>query len=94
MQSKKLLLSTFAVIILLGLSALMTGVHYLANIAGFISGVGFLLVFFKDPPKEERTEAEIAAENEFKKKWYMVFAIGLLFSILFGSFWNDEFGNM
>jgi len=85
----RLLLITYAVIILLGVTALLTEIHYLANIAGFISAVGFLVVFFKDRPDEE-TEQEI----KLRKYWYIVFATGIIFSLIFGSFWNDHMGNM
>jgi len=83
------ILFTYAVILALGVTAMLTELHYLANIAGFISAVGFMLVFFKDRPDQE-TEYEI----KIRKYWYAVFATGIFFSILFGSFWNDHMGNM
>lgn len=93
MHSNKRLLGSYAFILALGITSLATGVHYYANIAGFFSAIGFMLVFFKDP-KEDISEAELAAENAMKKKWYIVFATGLLFSLILGTFWNDELGNM
>jgi len=85
----RLLLITYAVILLLGIGAMLSGIHYLANIAGFISAIGFLLIFFKDRPEEE-TEAQI----KMRRYWYAVFATGIFFSIIFGSFWNNHMGNM
>ncbi|WP_319381594.1 hypothetical protein [Thiomicrorhabdus sp.] len=83
------LLITFAVILALAVAAMTTGIHYFANIGGFISAIGFMLVFFKDRP-----EAESEEERRTRRNWYIVFAIGLFFSLLFGSFWNDHMGNM
>lgn len=85
----RLLLMTYAVILILGITAMLTGLHYLANIAGFISAVGFMVVFFKDRPDEE-TEFQI----RMRRYWYIVFATGIIFSLIFGSFWNDHMGNM
>ncbi|WEJ63407.1 hypothetical protein [Thiomicrorhabdus lithotrophica] len=85
----RLLLITYAVILLLGIGAMLSGIHYLANIAGFISAIGFMLVFFKDRPEEE-TETQI----KMRRYWYAVFATGIFFSIIFGSFWNNHMGNM
>ena len=85
----RLLLITYAVILLLGIGAMLSGIHYLANIAGFISAIGFMLIFFKDRPEEE-TEMQI----KMRRYWYAVFATGIFFSIIFGSFWNNHMGNM
>lgn len=89
------ILITYLVIITLGITAMLTQIHYLANIAGFISAVGFMLVFFKDRPEEkDMSEAELAQAQKMRKYWYITFATGIFFSMLFGSFWNDEMGNM
>lgn len=93
MKSMKLLIAVYSVILLLGISSLITKVHYFANIAGFIAAIGFLLVFFKDTGDNE-TEAEQAETRKYKRYWYIVFGTGIFFSILFGSFWNDQMGNM
>lgn len=85
----RLLLITYAVILTLGVSAMLFDVHYLANIAGFISAVGFMLVFFKDRPEEETEQ-----QQRMRKYWYIVFATGIFFSLIFGSFWNNHMGNM
>ncbi|CAN8140600.1 hypothetical protein J3998_11085 [Thiomicrorhabdus sp. 6S2-11] len=85
----KLLLASYAVILSLGIISLITGNHYFANIAGFLSAIGFMLVFFKDRPEEE-TEQQI----KMRRYWYLVFATGIFFSLLFGSFWNTHMGNM
>lgn len=85
----RLMLIVYLIILLLGISAMVTGIHYLANVAGFISAIGFLAVFFKDRPATE-------SEQDIKQRryWYIVFATGLIFSLIFGSFWNDHIGNM
>ncbi len=85
----RLLLIVYSLILILGITSMFTGIHYLANIAGFISAIGLLLVFFKDRPEEES-----AAEVKIRRYWYVVFATGLFFSLLFGSFWNSQMGNM
>lgn len=85
----RLMLVVYAIILTLGISAMLTDIHYLANIAGFISAIGFMLVFFKDRPE---TETEL--DKKRRKYWYLVFATGIFFSIIFGSFWNDHMGNM
>ena len=85
----RLLLIVYSLILILGITSMLTGIHYLANIAGFISAIGLLLVFFKDRPEEES-----AVEVKIRRYWYVVFATGLFFSLLFGSFWNNQMGNM
>ena len=89
MHNMRLLLITYAIILILGISAMLTDIHYLANIAGFISAIGLLLVFFKD-----RADEESPQEVKMRRYWYAVFATGIFFSIIFGSFWNDHMGNM
>ncbi len=83
------LLITYAIILSLGVAAMLTGIHYLANVAGFISAVGFMIIFFKDRPDEETEE-----QKKRRAYWYFVFGTGLFFSLLFGSFWNSHMGNM
>lgn len=91
----KNILITYLIILTLGIAAMATGIHYLANIAGFISAIGFMVVFFKDRPDEETTSAdEIEKDNRLRRYWYIVFATGIFFSLIFGSFWNSEMGNM
>ena len=85
----RLLLITYAVILTLGVAAMISEIHYLANIAGFISAIGLMLIFFKDRPDEE-SEFEI----KMRRYWYAVFATGIFFSLIFGSFWNNHMGNM
>ncbi|WP_321276233.1 hypothetical protein [Thiomicrorhabdus indica] len=85
----KLLLLTYGVILALGITSMLSGVHYLANIAGFISAIGFLLVFFKDRPEDEPDSAK-----RHRRYWYIVFATGIFFSLIFGSLWNTHMGNM
>lgn len=83
------ILITYAVILTLGIASMLTGNHYLANIAGFISAVGFMLVYFKDRADDETENAK-----KLRKYWYLVFATGIFFSLVFGSFWNSHMGNM
>ncbi|WP_029407216.1 hypothetical protein [Thiomicrorhabdus sp. Milos-T2] len=85
----RLLLVTYAVILILGITAMLTGLYHLANIAGFISAVGFMIVFFKDRPDEE-PEMQV----KMRRYWYVVFATGIIFSLIFGSLWNNHMGNM
>jgi len=83
------LLFTYAVILLLGVATLLSGIHYFANIAGFIGAIGLMYVFFKDRPDEE-TEAQL----KMRKYWYIVFGFGLFFSLVLGSLWNNKMGGM
>ncbi|WP_321324240.1 hypothetical protein [Thiomicrorhabdus sp.] len=85
----RLILITYAVILFLGITAMLTDWYYLANIAGFISAVGFMVVFFKDRPDEESEYA-----IKMRRYWYVVFATGIFFSLIFGSLWNNQMGNM
>ena len=85
----RLLLIVYSIILILGVTAMVSGIHYLANIAGFISAIGLMFVFFKDRPEEE-TEFEL----KMRRYWYIVFATGIFFSLIFGSFWNNQMGNM
>lgn len=85
----RLLLIVYGIILILGVSAMFWGIHYLANIAGFISAIGLMLIFFKDRPDKESL-----LEVKMRRYWYIVFATGIFFSIIFGSFWNDSMGNM
>lgn len=91
--SIKAVLTVYAIILVLGIFSIVTDIHYAANIAGFIASIGFLVVFFKDPQKNPSAEEQLKIVK-FKKYWYMVFATGLLFSLIFGSFWNNQMGGM
>ncbi|QKI89520.1 hypothetical protein [Thiomicrorhabdus xiamenensis] len=83
------LLATYAGILMLGIASLLTQNHYFANIAGFISAIGFMIIFFKDRPENESDSAK-----KMRRYWYIVFATGIFFSLIFGSFWNTHMGNM
>jgi len=83
------LLITYSVILLLGITSLLTGIHYFANIAGFIGAIGLMYVFFKDRPDEE-SEAEI----KMRRYWYIALGFGIFFSLLLGSLWNNKMGGM
>jgi hypothetical protein len=87
--SMRALLFTYAVILLLGVATLLSGIHYFANIAGFIGAIGLMYVFFKDRPDEE-TESEIKR----RRYWYIVLGFGIFFSLILGSLWNNKMGGM
>lgn len=89
------ILITYTAILALGVTSLLTGIHYFANIAGFIGAIGFLLVFFKDRDEEkEFDDAQLAEAEKRRKYWYIVFGTGIFFSLLLGSLWNHQMGNM
>lgn len=85
----KALLFTYAVILLLGATSLFSGIHYFANIAGFIGAVGLMAIFFKDRPDEESEHAK-----KIRRYWYIVFGFGIFFSLILGSLWNNQMGGM
>ncbi len=85
----RILLITYSIILILGISAMMSGIHHLANVAGFIGAMSLLVVFFKD-----RSDHESEKEVKLRRYWYVVAGTGIFFSLLFGSFWNDHMGNM
>ena len=89
----KLLLMVFGIILLLSISAMLTQIHYFANVGGFIAAIGFMLVFFQDPQKN-LSEEESLNLVKFKKYWYFVFGFGFFFSFIFGSLWNNQMGGM
>ena len=93
MYSMKSILIVYAVILTLGILAITTNVHYYANVAGFISAVGFMLIFFKDPTTD-MNEEKMEHIQKMKKYWYVVFGTGIFFSLILGSFWNNHLGGM
>lgn len=89
------LIIVYAIILGLGISSMITGIHYFANIAGFISAMGFLLIFFKDQEDEANISPEkLALAKKLRQRWYIVFATGIFFSLIFGSLWNSQMGGM
>jgi hypothetical protein len=72
----------------------------LANIVGLASITGLLIFYFKQSePLPEQSETIIDKKinvltPEQKKQWYSLFIIGLIFSFIFGTFWNDSMGGM
>jgi hypothetical protein len=72
----------------------------LANIVGLASITGLLIFYFKQSePLPEQTDTPIdeqinAMTAEEKKQWYSLFIIGLIFSFIFGTFWNTSMGGM
>ena len=83
------LLIVFFTILTLGISSMVTGIIYFANLAGLISALGFMYIFFKDRPEDEPESEKLRRRN-----WYIVFFIGLLFALIYGSLWNDQMGGM
>jgi uncharacterized membrane protein YfcA len=59
-----------------------------ANLVGLAAITGLIIFIFKNP------EAEDTMPAETKKQWYALFIIGLIFSFIFGSFWNTSMGGM
>lgn len=57
-----------------------------ANIVGLGAITGLLIFIFKNPDAEETLTPEA------KRQWYALFIIGLIFSFIFGSFWNTSMG--
>lgn len=94
MQSMKLILITYGVILALGIASMVTKIHYFANVAGFIAAIGFMLVFFKDPVNEDENSEAAVKTATYKKYWYVVFGTGIFFSFIFGSLWNSQMGGM
>ena len=80
------LLITFAVVIMWGLIALFFNMPILANLEFIFGLTGFLLLYFKDFDPETASEKE----KTQRKRWLTVFAIAMLFGLLFGSLWNSE----
>lgn len=85
----RLIILSYTIILGLGIGAFVTGVHFLANIGGFLSAIGLMAIFFKDRP-----ENETEYDRKIRKYWYIVFATGIIFSLIFGSLWNTHMGNM
>ncbi len=83
------LLIVFIVILALGLTSAATGIVFFANVAGLIAALGFMYLYFKDRPEDESE-----AEKLRRRNWYIVFLIGLLFALIYGSLWNDKIGGM
>jgi hypothetical protein len=90
----KKLLTLYFIIILLGLSAYLTGVVYYANIAGFIGAMGLMYIFFKDRPDFEPGSTEEIADKKMRRLWYIGMGTGILISLFFGSLWNHQMGGM
>jgi len=89
------LLAVYGVIIILGTTSMLTKIPYFANIAGFIAAIGFMVVFFKDRNDEKEFDKEhLNTAKKMRRNWYIVFATGLFFSLIFGTFWNTQMGGM
>lgn len=58
-----------------------------ANVVGLLSITGLLMMFFRQPDDPS------SLTPEQKKRWYALFLIGLVFSLIFGSFWDTSIGN-
>lgn len=88
------LLLTYIIILVLGVTSYLTGIPYYANIAGFIGAIGIMIIFFKDRPELDPATEEAQAEKRILKMWYVVFGTGVFFSLIFGSLWNHQMGNL
>ena len=72
----------------------------LANMVGIASITGLLIFVFRQPDGDASDVPPTAAwlaqvqrlTLEQKKQWYSLFIIGLVFSLIFGSFWNAQMG--
>ncbi len=91
MNNIKYILITYTIILALGIASLLTGTYHYANIAGFISAMGFMVVFFKDRDHEEEfSESELAQAKKLRTYWYIVFGTGFFFSLTLGTFWIHQ----
>ncbi len=68
----------------------------LANLVGLASITGILIFYFRQPDNQENSIGEQVGSltKEQKKNWYTLFIIGLVFSFIFGTFWNSSMGGM
>ncbi len=80
------LLITFALVIVWGVTALLLKLPILANLEFIFGLTGFLLIYFKDFDPDTASKAE----KTQRKRWLTVFAIAMLFGLLFGSLWNSQ----
>lgn len=101
----KLLLSSFLTMLALIGIGIWLNTHILANLVGLASITGLLILYFRQDNSQVVSEADLVADklvsNEdteqarmARRNWYTLFAIGLLFSLLFGSFWNASMGGL
>ena len=61
--------------------------YILANVVGLMSMTGLLIIFFRQP------DSNIKLSAIDQKRWYTLFIIGLIFSLIYGSFWDTSLGN-
>lgn len=91
-----------AMLAMIGLGAYLH-TPVLANLVGLASITGLLVFLFRQPAGGTKADAlemkpiELEIEQidaQQKKHWYSLFVIGLIFSLVFGSFWNSQIGGM
>ncbi len=80
------LLLTFAAVIIWGLAALLLNLPILGNLEFIFGLTGFLILFFRDFDPDSATERE----KTQRKRWLTIYAVAMLFGLLFGSLWNSE----
>jgi hypothetical protein len=61
--------------------------YIFANVVGLVSMAGVMIMFFRQP------DAETSISPTEQKRWYALFIIGLVFSLIYGSFWDPSIGN-
>lgn len=89
------LLFVYLIILALAVASYLTGSVYFANVAGFIGAMGMMYLFFKDRPDDWAEDSvEALDDKKWRRMWYVVLSFGILFSLLFGSLWNHQFGGM
>jgi len=89
------LLIVYLIILTLAVASYLTGSVYFANVAGFIGAMGIMYLFFKERPEDLAEDSvEALDEKKWRRMWYVVLGFGILFSLLFGSLWNHQFGGM
>lgn len=84
----KLIFPLFLVMLAMIALGQWLGSYVPANLVGLGAMTGLIIFIFKNPDEAETMSADT------KKQWYALFFIGLIFSFIFGSFWNTSMGGM
>jgi hypothetical protein len=91
----RVLTIVYGIILSLGIISWLSDLYILANIAGFIGAMCFLVVFFKEPANKSQLDESVNKYNQLlKKRWYIVCGTGVFFSLVFGSLWNSDMGGI
>ena len=86
MNNMKILLITFAIVLIWAIAAAVLKLPILANLEFIFGLTGFLILFFRDFDEETASERE----KLLRKRWLTVFSVAMVLGILFGSLWNSE----